>query len=145
MSEGFGKAIPVFRVVNLQASIDYYVNVLGFKLEWSAGPDFASVSRDRCNVFLCVGDQGNPGVWVWIGVGDAEAVFNEFRGKGARIRNPPANFEWAYELQVEDLDGNVLRLGSEPKPGVPFGPWRDMHGLLWVSKPEGGWTRAEGK
>jgi hypothetical protein len=28
---------------------------------------------------------------------------------------PPTNFPWALEMHVEDPDGNVLRLGSEPK------------------------------
>jgi hypothetical protein len=44
-------------------------------------------------------------------------------------------------MHVQDPDGNVLRLGSENKPGEPFGDWLDMHGILWRRKPEGGWTR----
>jgi hypothetical protein len=28
---------------------------------------------------------------------------------------PPTNFPWALEMQVKDPDGNVLRIGSEPK------------------------------
>jgi catechol 2,3-dioxygenase-like lactoylglutathione lyase family enzyme len=142
MPQGFGSAAPIFRVANLRASIDYYVQALGFKLDWEFSI-FASISRDRCCIFLSEGDQGNPGVWTWIGVPDAQALFEEYRGKGAKIRNPPTNFKWAYEMQVEDLDGNVLRLGSDPKAGQPFGPWRDMHGDLWVTNPEGGWTRVE--
>lgn len=31
-------------------------------------------------------------------------------------------------MQVEDLDGNVLRLGSEPKENQPTGEWLDMDG-----------------
>ncbi len=45
-------------------------------------------------------------------------------------------------MQVEDLDCNVLRMGSEPKPGGAFGEWGDMRGELWQMKPEGGWTHA---
>ena len=72
-----------------------------------------------------------------------EGLFEEYRGKGARIRQGPTNFSWALEMQVEDLDGNVLRLGSEPREGEPHGPWLDMHGDLWTTKPEGGWTRMQ--
>jgi hypothetical protein len=32
----------------------------------------------------------------------------------------PRNFEWAYEMRVEDLDGNVLRIGSEPRSDIPI-------------------------
>jgi hypothetical protein len=35
-------------------------------------------------------------------------------------------------MQVEDLDGNVLRVGCEPRPDRPFGPWRDMRGDFWT-------------
>jgi catechol 2,3-dioxygenase-like lactoylglutathione lyase family enzyme len=143
MCEGLGSAAPIFRVADLRASIDYYVDVLGFEVDWEDPGSIASVSRDRCCIFLCEGDQGNPGAWTWIGVGDVEALFEEYRTKGAKVRNPPANFSWALEMQIEDLDGNVLRLGSEPREGQPFGPWRDMHGDLWVMQPEGGWARVD--
>ena len=53
------------------------------------------------------------------------------------------NYSWAYEMQVEDLDGNVLRIGSEPKADRPFGGWLDMHGDAWVASPEGGSARVE--
>jgi uncharacterized glyoxalase superfamily protein PhnB len=134
---------PILRVSNLAASIDYYVRVLGFKVDWRYEDIIASVGRDRCHIFLCEGDQGNPGSWVWIGVGDAEALFEEYKSTGAKIRNPPGNFPWACEMQVEDLDGNVLRMGSEQKPGVADGKWRDMHGALWERTPEGGHRRVD--
>lgn len=108
----FGPATPIFRVASRRESLDYFVNVLGFKIDWQAEGPIASVSSDRCIIFLCEGDQGNPGAWTWIGVPDAAALCEEYRGKGAKIRNPPMNYRWAYEMQIEDLDGNVLRFGS---------------------------------
>ena len=76
-----------------------------------------SVSRDRKSIMLCEGAQGQPGVWLWIGVDDADVFFAEFLAKGAHIRSRPQNYSWAYEFEVEDPDGHVLRIGSEPKPG----------------------------
>src|SRR5450432_2469384 len=124
----FEGATPIFCVASVRASIEYYVNALGFKIDWKAGPGFASVSRDRCHLFLCEEDQGHPGTWTWIGVSDADSLAAEYRGRGARVRHPPANYPWAYEMQVEDLDGNVLRFGSDPKKDEPFGVFLDMHG-----------------
>jgi hypothetical protein len=54
---------------------------------------------------------------------------------GARIRRPPTNYPWAFEMQVEDLDGNVLRFGSDSIPGESYGEWLDMHGRLWPFSP----------
>ena len=39
---------------------------------------------------------------------------------GAKIRDPPNNFEWALEMRVEDLDGNVLRIGSDSEKEAPL-------------------------
>ena len=34
-------------------------------------------------------------------------------------------------MQVEDLDGNVLRLGSDREEDQPLGVWRDADGVRW--------------
>jgi len=138
----FGGAAPIFRVARLAASLEYYVTVLGFKIDWEES-SIASVSRDRCCLFLCQGDQGHAGGWTWIGVGDVDAVFTELAAKGARIRHPPTNYSWALEMQIEDLDGNVLRLGSESRKDRPHGEWLDMRGDAWMRTPDGGWTRVD--
>jgi len=130
-AHGWRNASPILRVRDLRASVDYYVNVLGFKVDWQAG-ELASVSRDECCLFLCQGDQSGSPVWVWIGVGDAGALHEQLRSKGATIRHPPTNYDWAYEMQVADPDGNVLRLGSDPKKGEPQGEWLDASGRRWM-------------
>jgi len=132
MAVEFGGVTPVFCVRDLRTSLDYYTGVLGFEVDFSMGDFFASVSRGRCHIFLCVGDQGNPPAWIWVAVGDAEALYDELIAKGAPIRHPPTNYPWAYEMQVEDPDGNVLRLGSDEKEDAPRGPWFDMHGVRWM-------------
>jgi catechol 2,3-dioxygenase-like lactoylglutathione lyase family enzyme len=126
-----GGATPIFPVESLPAAIAYYVNALGFKLDWEGPGIFASVTRDRCHIFLCQGDQGHAGTWTWIGVDDAALLAAELRARGAKIRHAPTNYPWAYEMQVEDPDGNVLRFGSDPKEGEPYGEWLDMQGRVW--------------
>jgi hypothetical protein len=118
---------PILRVANMVVSIDYYLRQLGFKIDFQT-ESFVSVSRGRCHIFLSEGDQGNSGSWVWIGVGDAEKLCDEYRASGAKIRHPPTNYPWAHEMQVEDPDGNVLRMGSESKDNEPYGEWLDMRG-----------------
>ncbi len=36
-------------------------------------------------------------------------------------------------MHVEDLDGHVLRLGSEPKDNEPFSAW-----VMWYGEEAGG-------
>jgi catechol 2,3-dioxygenase-like lactoylglutathione lyase family enzyme len=138
----FGGLNPILRVRNVDASVEYYTHALGFRVSFQY-PDFASVERGRCGLFLCAGDQGNPGRWVWIDGVDGEKVYEEFKASGAKIRNPPTNYEWALEMQVEDLDGNVLRIGSDPKKNEPIGDWLDMHGVRWRRLPDGNHVRVD--
>lgn len=109
--------IPILNVKNFSASIEYYVNVLGFRKEWDWGdpPDVGSVERDDCSIMLVEAEQGHPGTWLWMGVEDAEEYYKEYKASGAKIREHPINYPWAYEFRVEDLDGHVIRIGSGPK------------------------------
>jgi catechol 2,3-dioxygenase-like lactoylglutathione lyase family enzyme len=110
----FEHANPILRVVDLARSVRYYVDVLGFvNAEWG-GDDFTCVTRDGASIYLCEGDQGQPGTWVWVGVEDVEALHDEYSQRGAIIVEPPRNFPWAREMKVGDPDGHVLRLGSDP-------------------------------
>jgi catechol 2,3-dioxygenase-like lactoylglutathione lyase family enzyme len=127
----FGSPMPVFRVKDVDASIAYYVEALGFELRWQAGDGFACVGRDQCSIFLTDDNQSQPRMWIWIGVQDVRALHGQYVTSGARIRNPPNNFEWGLEMQVEDLDGNVLRIASDREKEKPLGVWRDGDGVRW--------------
>lgn len=110
----FEHAEPILRVSNMPASLRYYVDVLGFRnADWGTD-EFTSVARDGASIYLCRDAQGCAGTWVWVGVEDAQALFEEYRASGAKIRQGPVNRPWALEIQVEDPDGHVLRFGSEP-------------------------------
>lgn len=105
---------PILCVSDLDRSVRYYTQVLGFQAaDWNTG-DFTAVSLGGHGVYLAENMQGQPGAWVWIGVGDVRALHELYASRGAHIRLPPTSYPWALELQVEDPDGNVLRFGSDP-------------------------------
>lgn len=114
---------PILRVDDLNVSRQYYIDVLGFRLDWEA-PYMISVSRDGHAIMLCEGHQGQKGTWLWIGVEDVDALHGAFVAAGAIIRDPPQNFSWAYEFQVEDPDGHVLRFGGESRPTASLGKFK---------------------
>ena len=138
-----GPAVPIFRVQNLDVSLDYYVERLGFRLDWRSDP-LASVCRDRASIMLSEGDQGQPGTWVWIAAGNVDELYAELHARGARLRHPPTNYPWgSRECQVTDPDGHVLRFGAEAKPDEPLGDWLDGESGRWIPQPDGSWRAAE--
>ena len=130
-NHGFCAPQPIFRVKDVDASIAYYRDALGFELRWRANEGFACVARGNCSLFITDDNQSQPRMWIWIGVEDVRQLHAAYLKSGAKVRNPPNNFEWALEMQVEDLDGNVLRIGSEPEKDQPLGVWRDADGVHW--------------
>jgi len=138
-----GGAIPILRVANLEASIEYYLRQLGFSLEWQS-EGFVSVRRDRTAIMLCEGDQGHPGTWLWISANDVDTLCAEFEARGALLRHAPANYPWgSRECQITDPDGHVLRFGADLRAGEPMGDWLDGSGRRWLPVPGGGWRSAE--
>lgn len=106
---------PIFNVHSLKDSQRYYRDKLGFKIDWEHGspPDFGSVSRGHGVIFLCQDCQGKPGAWAMIFAPKVDELYEEFRGKGALVRQPPRNMPWKLrEMHVSDPDGNVLRLAG---------------------------------
>ncbi len=140
MANEFEGVTPILRVKKLADSIAYYTQKLGFTSKWRSDI-FANVCRGKCQLFLSQGDQGAGRAWVWISVEDVDTLFAEYQAAGARLRHPPTNYGWACEMQVEDLDGNILRMGSEPKD-EPLGEWLDEQGQVWHPDGHGKWNPA---
>lgn len=121
----FEHANPILTVTDMPAAVAYYVGVLGFEEASWGDENFTYVSRDGAGIYLVRGGAARTGSWVWIGVDDVEVLYEELKDTDARIHHEPANYPWALEIRVEDLDGNVLRIGSDSKQDRPHENWRD--------------------
>ena len=110
--------VPVLGVESLQRSSEFYTKTLDFKLDWGdESGQVCSVSRDGCSIMLA--KFAKPGTWVWIGLED-DSLFSLYAERGVKVRQEPKNFPWAYEMKIEDIDGNVLWLGTGPRSDEPF-------------------------
>jgi hypothetical protein len=115
------------------ASIAYYLDALASNCYGEREMHLACIAGDSCSIFLADDNQSQPRMWVWIGVQDRRAgcprtapALSDVRRKDPQ---PSQQFRMALEMQVEDLDGNVQRLGSDPEKEKPLGVWRDADGI----------------
>lgn len=124
---GFTWLTPVLCVTDLRKSLIHYEQVLGFEVSWqwseddafeqASKPTFACVTRGDCSIFLCDNGQGNLGAWLCLNLGTLEEldqVFWEYKESGANIVEAPTDCSWGMrEMLVQDLDGNVFRVGCQ--------------------------------
>jgi predicted lactoylglutathione lyase len=110
--------IPVLPVNDLEESIRFYSKTLEFNLDWR-GESVGSVSKDGNSIMLKEVPSASSGMCVWIGLHDA-SLFDVYRRRGVKVVSETRNHSWAYEMKFEDLDGNVLWLGTEPRSDIPF-------------------------
>lgn len=120
------RATPVIMVSDLSASRGYYTRRLGFTVEWGGedGAIMSGMSRGAAHIMVFQGAPwfagSRPWSWVCFDVEAVDELYEELVGRGARIKQPPANFPWQYEMIAEDLDGNILVFGTEPRYDQPY-------------------------
>ena len=116
----FPQPVPEIPVSSVDKAAEYYVNVLGFSLDWGndAG-GIGGISQGDCRMFLTDApfraEHGPTSpVVVWLNLNskpEVDQLFERWRTAGATILEPVADKPWNLrEFTVTDLDDNRLRV-----------------------------------
>jgi predicted lactoylglutathione lyase len=120
MLNRFPQAVPEIPVRSVDKAAEYYVNVLGFSLDWGndAG-GIGGISQGDCRMFLtnapfrAVRGPERP-VIVWLNLSSRQEVdelFERWQHAGATIVEAVEDKPWNLrEFRVADPDGNQLRV-----------------------------------
>lgn len=112
--------IPQLRITNAQRSLAFYVDGLGFAVDWQHQfepnfPLFIQITRSGQTIFLTehTGDCLVGGAVYFI-VPDSRACYEDFSLKGIVAANKPEDTPWGTcEFLLMDPDGNRLRFASD--------------------------------
>ena len=112
--------VPEIPVGNIDRAADYYVNRLGFRVDWGDEQDgIAGISRGNCRLFLTNSSfrQGNPNagpVLFWLNLeskSEVDELFAEWKAARAEIISEPEDKPWKLrEFTAADRDGNRIRV-----------------------------------
>ena len=120
---GLGFISPFFIVADLQTSISFYVDKLGFKVQYigpEEGPYFVMIGRGLVSLMLKSGGKPLPNYtryeWArwdaYISVTDPDALFEEYRAAGVVFKQPLSDdTDNLRGFEVVDADGYVLFFG----------------------------------
>jgi predicted enzyme related to lactoylglutathione lyase len=116
---------PVFLTKNLDASLTYYVDVLGFTVGMSSPPAYAIVKRGNVELHLAgpmIAQDHTPGQGsCYIFSDDVDALHAEFARRGALKLIPVEDRPYGMrDFCCSDPDGNKLGFGqpmeARPQP-----------------------------
>jgi catechol 2,3-dioxygenase-like lactoylglutathione lyase family enzyme len=108
---------PVFLVADLERSLAFYRDRLGFDVEFTYEGIYASVIRDGCRVHLkraapidrdLRAFEAAEHLDACFGVADAEALANAFASSGAAFSVTLRSMPYGREFYVRDPDGYIL-------------------------------------
>jgi catechol 2,3-dioxygenase-like lactoylglutathione lyase family enzyme len=126
----------VFVTPDVRKTAAYYRDVLGFRVveHYEHAEPFAALYRDAVELIVVQAQFGKvlsnrerygAGYDAYLDpedVAGVDALFVEFRQKGAVIENPPAATPYgSYEFVVRDIDGRRIGIGRVKDEGVFFG------------------------
>lgn len=124
MTTDSGPAVPVLRIQDVALATEFYVDYLGFGIEWEHRfePDLPLYARiRRGDTVLDLSEHhgdGTPGTVVWIPIADAESFHAELVARPHRRLRPGIDTDapGGPTIQVIDPFGNTLRF-CQPSRG----------------------------
>lgn len=112
-------------VDDVDAAINFYTKMLGFKLEMHPAPPFAEISRGDMHLYLSrpsgpsgggsatpSGEQQKPGGWnrIHLVVENLDAAIGKLKAGGARFRNDTVQGVGGKQILLQDPSGNLVEL-----------------------------------
>jgi catechol 2,3-dioxygenase-like lactoylglutathione lyase family enzyme len=116
------QVVPVLRITNYERSKAFYVDGLGFTIDWEHRfephfPVFMQLSRDGMIIDLTEhrGDC-SPGALVLFYVPNVDEWYDELMSKRVPVHEPPnESLQGLRDMTIVDPDGNKIRICTRLK------------------------------
>lgn len=114
---GTGSPVPVLRILDETLAREFYLNFLGFNVEWEhrfepGMPSYLRIRRDETILDLSEhhGD-GIPGTVVWVPIANAATFLADISRRSHPRLNPGIDHDapGGATIEITDSFGNVLR------------------------------------
>jgi predicted enzyme related to lactoylglutathione lyase len=106
-----------FHVSDLDASMRYYTEVLGFSERFRFG-DYAGIEYEDIQIHLSgpkatnKKEVGQGGIYIFCD--GVDAYYAEVKAKGAKVQGAPRDYEYGMrDFVIEDPDRNLIGIGQQ--------------------------------
>ncbi|MBL1146095.1 MAG: bleomycin resistance protein [Pseudomonadota bacterium] len=111
----------VIAVLDLEASAEYYQNILGFEVREIGDPGWRFFVKDNCCIMAgeCpdatpAGALGDHSYFAYFELDDIDAYFETVKSAGGEILKPLRDEDWGMrEFALRTIDGHRIMFGQE--------------------------------
>ena len=117
--DNFSHAASVFKVSNINESIDFYTKLLQFNLSFSWGnpTEYAVLKKGGVSIHLSsptknhIKEKIQSHIYVF--VYDIDRIYNQCKNSGIKITKLLNNRDYKMkDFDIVDLDGNIITFGN---------------------------------
>ena len=119
MSQIEFKGIPTFRILNYNVAIEFYVDFLGFTMDWEhrfgpSEPVYMQISRNNLTLHLSENKRFQTEVIIFVDTDGIEAFHKELVERNTAKSIPEVSkTDWqTLQMEIKDPFGNLLRFNQ---------------------------------
>ena len=120
MAAGFRDAFPILLVADVERSLGFYRDLLGFQVDYcfpsEHEPQFVSMTIDGGKLALgfTEADVQSASTAIWVYTDDVDDAVARLREAGVRVIAEPADQPWGERVaSVADPDGFTVHIGAK--------------------------------
>jgi catechol 2,3-dioxygenase-like lactoylglutathione lyase family enzyme len=111
----FGRIAPGVPVADMERSLRFYRDVLGFEVQFTNGDpvSFAVMKQGGAELHLSIQPGKAGSLHAHLMIDDLDSVYERLRQAGAAVRQPPKVQPWGLrDVVVADPDGNTFEIAQ---------------------------------
>ena len=119
MSQIEFKGIPTFRILNYNEAVEFYVDFLGFTIDWEhrfgpSEPVYMQISRNNLTLHLSENKRFQMEIIIFVETEGIEAFHRELVERNTAKSIPEVSkTDWqTLQMEIEDPFGNLLRFNQ---------------------------------
>lgn len=116
------KMSPQLLVADIGTSIEFYIQKIGFELDFRYEDFYAGIIKDGYSIHLKLGSPSleerqhklkHDDLDIVFSIEDVETLYNDFVNKGIQITQPLCKRPYGKEFYIADPDGYILAFLEE--------------------------------